>query len=114
MLALGISGCDYWPPALQAQIEQLQSETQIVTMENTQLQSQVTELSQAKQDLQSQVDELSRINREKSSTITNLQHQIDALRTKTAKTSSPAKKTVKPATKSSPKKPVQKKTTTKR
>ncbi|NJL17540.1 MAG: hypothetical protein HC938_10400 [Nitrospira sp.] len=32
-LILGLVGCDYWPPALQAQIEQMRSETQTLTME---------------------------------------------------------------------------------
>ena len=43
--ALGLVGCDYWPPALQAEIEQLRSEAQTLTIEKTQLQAQVTDLS---------------------------------------------------------------------
>ena len=27
-MGVGLSGCDYWPPALQAQIEQLRAEAQ--------------------------------------------------------------------------------------
>ncbi|MGQ0667797.1 MAG: hypothetical protein ACT4O4_12265, partial [Nitrospiraceae bacterium] len=57
-LVLSLAGCDYWPPALQAQIEQLRSEVQTLTMEKTQLQGQVNELSKAKQDLHAQMDEL--------------------------------------------------------
>ena len=30
--ALGLVGCDYWPPALQAEIEQLRSEAQTLTI----------------------------------------------------------------------------------
>ena len=30
-LSMTVSGCDYWPPALQAQIEQLQQEAQLAT-----------------------------------------------------------------------------------
>ena len=63
---LGLVGCDYWPPALQAEIEQLRSEAQTLTIEKTQLQAQVIELSKTKQELQGQLDELSRINREKT------------------------------------------------
>ena len=35
-VAMTLSGCDYWPPALQTQIEQLRSELQAVTMEKAQ------------------------------------------------------------------------------
>ena len=40
-MAAMLSGCDYWPPALQTQIEQLRSELQTVTMEKAQLQTQL-------------------------------------------------------------------------
>jgi chaperonin cofactor prefoldin len=55
-MAAMLAGCDYWPPALQTQIEQLRSELQTVTMEKAQLQTQLTSLSRAKDDLQMQVD----------------------------------------------------------
>lgn len=77
---LGLVGCDYWPPALQAEIEQLRAETQTLTIEKTQLQDQVIELSKTKQELQEQFNELSRINREKTGIITGLQNQLDAAR----------------------------------
>lgn len=112
-LVLSVTGCDYWPPALQAQIEQLRSETQTLTMEKTQLQAQVNELSRAKQDMQTQIDDLSRANREKTGMITNLQNQLDVMRAKAVKAmapKAPAKSTAKPAAKQ----PVKKKTATKR
>src|SRR5205807_9816870 len=67
--SMGLSGCDYWPPALQTQIEQLRSELQMVTMEKTQLQNQLASFSKGKDDLQAQVDELARANRDKSTMI---------------------------------------------
>lgn len=82
---LGLVGCDYWPPALQAEIEQLRSETQTLSIEKIQLQAQVTDLSKTKQELQGQVDELSRINREKTGMITSLQNQLDAVRARALK-----------------------------
>lgn len=87
--ALGLAGCDYWPPALQAEIEQLRSEIQTLTMETTQLQTQVTDLSKVKQELQGQVDELIRINREKTGMITSLQNQLDATRARALKAIAP-------------------------
>lgn len=105
-LAIGMAGCDYWPPALQAQIEQLRSETQTLTMEKTQLQGQVNELSRTKQDMQAQIDELSRANREKTAMIASLHNQVEALRAKAAKaaTSPKTKATMKAAPKPAVKK----------
>jgi chromosome segregation ATPase len=112
-LVLSLTGCDYWPPALQAQIEQLRSETQTLTMEKTQLQAQVHDLSKAKQDMQAQIDDLSRMNREKTGMITSLQNQLDTMRARAMKAmgpKAPTKSTAKPAAKQ----PIKKKTTTKR
>jgi chromosome segregation ATPase len=113
-LALGTAGCDYWPPALQAQIEQLRSEVQTLTMEKTQLQGQVNELTKARQDLQAQVDELTRVNREKSGMITSLQNQLDALRAKGAKAAASSKAQGKATAKPAPKPTVKKKSAAKR
>ena len=111
--ALGLAGCDYWPPALQAEIEQLRSEAQTVSIEKAQLQAQVTDLSRTKQELQGQLDELSRINREKTGMITSLQNQLDAVRARALKAMTPkspshktsAKSIAKSATKLTPKTP---------
>lgn len=105
--ALGLVGCDYWPPALQAEIEQLRSEIQTLAIEKSQLQAQVTDLSQAKQELQGQLDEVSRISREKTGMITSLQNQLDATRARALKAmaqkalphKTPAKPTGRTATK---------------
>lgn len=110
---LGLAGCEYWPPALQAEIEQLRSETQTLTMEKTQLQAQVTDLFKVKQELQEQVDELSRINREKTGMITSLQNQLDAARARALKTmasKAPPHKTSAKATTKTAAKPTSKST----
>jgi len=93
ILALGctltLAGCDYWPPALQTQIEQLRSELQTVTAEKSQLQTQLASIAKVKDDLQVQVDDLSRSNRDKSTMIASLQNSVTALQerlNKTAKT----------------------------
>lgn len=108
-LALSMTGCDYWPPALQVQIEQLQSEMQMLMIEKSQLQAQVTDLSKMKQDLQTQLDELSRVNQEKTTIITDLQNQLQAVRQKSLKTagahSSPRRMSAKPQTKPTAKAP---------
>lgn len=117
VMGVAVSGCDYWPPALQAQVEQLRSEVQTVNMEKAQLQNQINDLSKAKQDLQTQVDDLGRMNREKSSMISSLQNQVDTLRAKAVKTmapKAPAKTTTKSAAKPAAKTPAKKKVPAKR
>jgi len=119
-MALGIgclfsvAGCDYWPPALQAQIEQLRSETATLNLEKEQLQSQVTELSKARQDLQAHFEELSRVNREKTEVITSLQRRLEASHSKESKKAHSSKAQTKSAAKSGTKSPVKKKPTAKR
>ena len=125
VMAAMLSGCDYWPPALQTQIEQLRAELQTVTMEKTQLQSQMVSLTRAKDDLQTQVDDLTRTNRDKSAMIAGLQSSVASLQERVVKSSKPATAkaasskpaSLKPATKSSAKTvskaPVKKKTLTK-
>lgn len=104
-LVLSTTGCDYWPPALQVQIEQLQSDMQTLMIEKTQLQAQVTDLSRIKQDLQTQLDELSRVNQEKTTIITDLQNQLQSVRQKSLKATgahtSTKKMAVKPSIKPS-------------
>lgn len=114
---LALSGCDYWPPALQAQLEQVRSEVQTVNMEKAQLQNQINDLSKAKQDLQTQVDDLSRMNREKTGMITSLQNQVETLRAKAVKViapKAPAKAAAKPAAKPAAKTPAKKRAPAKR
>lgn len=110
---LALSGCDYWPPALQAQIEQLRSEVQTSNMEKEQLQSQLNDLAKAKQDMQAQVDTLDRMNREKTGMISSLQREVETLRAKSAKASIPkvrAKVPTKTTAKAATKTPAKKKT----
>jgi len=119
-MAAMLSGCDYWPPALQTQIEQLRSELQTVTME-----TQMVSLAKVKDDLQAQVDDLVRTNRDKSAMIASLQSSVTALQERVAKASKPAtakaasskpatvKPAIKPAVKTASKAPVKTKTLTK-
>ena len=117
VIGVTLSGCDYWPPALQAQLEQVRSEVQTVNMEKAQLQNQINDLSKAKQDLQTQVDDLSRMNREKTGMISSLQNQVEVLRAKAVKAmapKAPAKAVVKPVSKPAAKALVKKKAPAKR
>lgn len=108
------AGCDYWPPALQAQIEQLRSEADTLNMEKTQLQSQVNDLTRARQDLQLRFDELSRVSREKTEVIASMQRRLDASHSKGSKTLASAKAPAKSTAKQPTASPVKKKATVKR
>lgn len=104
-----LSGCDFWPPALQAQIEQLHSEAQQAAADKALLQNQLNAANKAKEELQIRVEDLTRVNKEKSAMIANLEHTIAAARERAAKTtkSSVIKSTGKAAVKKSVK-PTQK------
>ena len=71
-----LSGCDFWPPALQAQIEQLHSEAQQAAADKALLQNQLNAANKAKEELQIRVEDLTRVNKEKSAMIANLEHTI--------------------------------------
>ncbi|MEK6640478.1 MAG: hypothetical protein AABZ17_07380 [Nitrospirota bacterium] len=107
LVSVSVSGCDYWPPALQTQIEQLQSEMQRATMEKAQLQSQLTSMAKVKDDLQTQVNDLSRASQDKSTMIASLQNGLAAAQerlAKSAKVGAPKVRAVKPSIKVAPKK----------
>ena len=117
LFSVGLSGCDYWPPALQTQIEQLRSELQSATMEKAQLQNQLASISKVKDDLQTQVDDLSRANRDKSSMMNSLQNSLAASQqrlAKSAKVATPKAGAVKHSAKVTQKAPAKKTATTKK
>jgi outer membrane biosynthesis protein TonB len=101
------TGCDYWPPALQAQIEQLRTEAQTAAADKALLQNQLNASNKAKEELQTRVEDLTRINKEKSAMLANLERALSAERERTAKltkgTAGKTKPTTKPAAKPSPK-----------
>ncbi len=110
--AVSLSGCDYWPPALQAQVEQLRAELQTVTAEKAQLENQVASFGKVRDDLQAQVDDLTRANRDKSAMIGNLQNNLAAAQerlAKSVKVTMPKPGAPKPSAKVAPKAPAKKK-----
>jgi peptidoglycan hydrolase CwlO-like protein len=116
LVSVGLSGCDYWPPALQTQIEQLRSELQSLTMEKAQLQNQVASFAKVKDDLQTQVDSLSRANRDKTTMINGLQNSLAAAQerlAKSAKVKTPKAGAGKPSAKLRQRAPAKKKASAK-
>jgi chaperonin cofactor prefoldin len=111
MMSMAVSGCDYWPPALQAQIEQLQQEAQIAAAERTKMVAQLNESNAAKQELQARVDDLTRSNREFTGRVSGLEQALTAEREKTSRL---AKAASKPVSVKSVAKPAAKKTAKKK
>lgn len=115
---VGVSGCDYWPPALQAQIEQVRAELQATAAERAKLETKLNEATRllnettkAKDELQARVQELTRVGQEQAVKIANLEQALAAERDKMAKLMKPSKKTapVKSSAKSASKAPMKKK-----
>jgi len=106
-MSMAVSGCDYWPPALQAQIEQLQQEAQVATAERAKMVAQLNESNAAKQELQARVDDLTRSNRELTGRMSGLEQTLMAEREKTSRL---AKAASKPVSAKSMAKPAVKKT----
>lgn len=80
ILLLTMAGCDWWPPALQSQIEQLKTDLQTLTAERTRLEQQVSALSRAREDLQTRVDQLTQVNKERGAMIADLERSLKASR----------------------------------
>ncbi len=87
IMALGMSGCDYWPPALQAQIEQLKADVQAATAEKTKADAHVATLTTEKAALVNKVEELSRLLKTRADQVASLEQSLAAEREKVAKLS---------------------------
>jgi septal ring factor EnvC (AmiA/AmiB activator) len=98
MMAFGMSGCDYWPPALQAQIEQLKADAQAAAAEKSKADAHVATLTTEKAALVNKVEELSRLLKTRADQVASLEQSLAAEREKVAKMS------VKPAAKVAAKK----------
>lgn len=99
-----LTGCDFWPPALQAQIEQMHAEAQQAAADKALLQNQLNAANKAKEELQFRVEDLTRVNKEKSAMIANLEHTIAAARERAVKVTK--NQPAKPPVKTVAKKPV--------
>jgi peptidoglycan hydrolase CwlO-like protein len=78
MLAVGgcltvLSGCDWWPPALQERIGQQEAQVQALGKEKTALQGKVAELTKAASDCKAQAEQGAKAQ-------ADLQAQVDQLK----------------------------------
>lgn len=89
---IGLSGCDYWPPALQAQIEQLRAEAQGFATERAKFEGQLAQTARTRDELQAQVNELTSQNRDLTGKVAAFEQSLAAEREKAAKTGKSAAK----------------------
>lgn len=91
-LVLLLAGCDYWPPALQAQIEQLKNEAKQAATERVVLEEQLNTATKVRNDLQARVDELAKANDQLAARVSALELDLVAERKKHAQIAAESKK----------------------
>lgn len=69
---IGLSGCDWWPPALQQQIVELDAMVKAAEAEKSALLKKVGDMSQAAEDCKAQSDQMAKAQ-------SDLQAQVDQL-----------------------------------
>ena len=89
---MALTGCDYWPPALQAQIEQLRNEAKQAVAERATLEEQLNTTTKINHGLQAKVDELTRSNQDLTARMASLDQALTAERQKMARLVDAAKK----------------------
>ena len=86
-----LSGCDYWPPALQQRIAQQETQVQTLGKEKTALQGKVTELTKAVDDCKAQSAQVAKAQADLQAQVDQLKAALEAAEAKTKK-GKPAKK----------------------
>lgn len=106
---LMLAGCDYWPPALQAQIEQLKREAEQAATERAGLEEQLNTATKARNDLQMKLEEVAKANEQLAARVSVLEQDLAMERKKMARVPERPKpstgKTVKAPAKTAKKKP---------
>ena len=76
LLVTSLSGCEYWPPALQAQVEQLRGEVQSIAAERAKLEEALAETEKTKRELQVKVDAMSHSNQDLLTRVAGLEQLL--------------------------------------
>ena len=88
---LVLSGCDWWPPALQQRLGQQETQIQTLGKEKTALQSKVNELTKAADDCKAQSVQVAKAQADLQAQVDQLKAALEAAEAKTKK-GKPAKK----------------------
>lgn len=86
-----LSGCDWWPPALQQRIGQQETQIQNLGKEKTALQGKVTDLAKAADDCKAQSAQVAKAQADLQAQVDQLKAALEAAEAKTKK-GKPAKK----------------------
>ncbi len=86
VMAFSLTGCEYWPPALLTQLEQLRTYVQDLSDERAELEMKIREATLVREELQEQVEELARENESLRTKVARLEQ------TRVASTSRSARK----------------------
>lgn len=74
LVAMTITGCDYWPPALLTQLEQLRIHVQDLSDERAEMEARLRQAIMSQEELEGQVLDLTRQNETLRHSITSLKH----------------------------------------
>ncbi len=85
VLAMSLGGCDYWPPALLAQLEQLRSTVQDLSDERAQLEAQLREATLLRDELQGRLNEATRENGDLKVRLARLERDLERGQTTVAR-----------------------------
>jgi len=87
---IGLSGCDWWPPALQQQIGELEAKVKAADAERSALLKKVADVSQAAEDCKTKSDQMAKAQ-------ADLQARVDQLQAALADAQAKLKNKGKPA-----------------
>ena len=88
---IGVSGCDWWPPALQQQIGDLQAKVKAAEAEKSALLKKVSEVSQTAEDCRAQSDQMAKAQADLKARVDQLQVALGDAQAKLKSTSKPVK-----------------------
>jgi outer membrane murein-binding lipoprotein Lpp len=80
-----VSGCDWWPPALQQRIGQQDTQIKTLGAEKTALQSKVTELAKAADDCKAQSAQAAKAQADLQAQVDQLKAELEAAKAPKAK-----------------------------
>lgn len=85
VFTMSLSGCDYWPPALLTQLEQLRSTVQDLSDERAQLEAQLREATLLRDELQGRLNEVTRENGDLKQRLARLERDLERSRSRVAR-----------------------------
>ena len=88
---IGLSGCDWWPPALQQQIGELEAKVKAAEAEKSALLKKVTEVSQTAEDCRAQSDQMVKTQADLKARVDQLQVALADAQAKLKSTTRPVK-----------------------